>query len=262
METMEQCKRKWFYKYIEKLYPKVEDDGSATFGSFTHDVAEHFSGSNLKDLFSLAKEKLEDYPINETYKPKVKSTLLNFFKYYKENLEQLGNGKVKREQKFNIPSHIEGYYLTGLVDLLIVKNGKLIIADYKTNKKEKDNTKQLSFYFLILKLLGIVKKDEIDCEIIYLALEDKDDLEIENYQLTEQDLEAALSRIETTINIIEKKGTSNIKKWQKKVGPLCDYCEYKKCGVCDGKEEVDNSLNEFIIKKIARKKKEGQYYGV
>ena len=263
METMESCKRKWFHRYVQKLYPKVEDDGSGTFGSFTHEVAEDFRGTSLKDLMLLAKEKLKDYEINDTYKPKVKNTLLNFFKYYKENLEHLDSKKIKREQDFSFPSHIEGYDFKGLIDILIVRNNKIVIGDYKTNKKEKDNTKQLAFYFLLLKFVGAVKEDEIDGEIIYLSLEDEDDVVIEKYHLTEEDLDQALDRVETIVKIIETKGTDDINKWQKKVGPLCDYCDYKKAGICDAKEEkVDNQLKEFIIKKKARKKKEGQYYGV
>jgi RecB family exonuclease len=250
MDTIEQCPHKWFLRYIEKLYPEVEDeDGSSTFGSFVHDVAEKFEGNTLKDLYELAKQKLPKYPINDNYKPKTKTALVNFFNYYKNNIEPLPKNQVKREKGFDIP-YVDGFRLKGLVDLIIVRDKKLIVADYKTTKKPKDNTKQLSFYFFILKALGLIKQDTLDCEIIYLALEDNDgDMVVENYHLTEKDLDEVTDRIHRSINIITKKG-KNKENWRKKTGPLCDYCEYKKCGACDAKnDDVDKSIHNFIINK-------------
>lgn len=254
METLEQCPHKWYLKYIEKLYPDVEDDdGSSTFGGYVHEIAEDFRGKTLKDLYEVAKEKLEKYKINDNYKPKVKTALINFFNYYKQNIEPLPENQIKREKDFDFP-YKEGFRLKGLVDLIIVRDRKLIVADYKTNKKPKDNTKQLSFYFFILRILDIIKVDELDCEIIYLALDDNEgDIVVEPYHLTEKDLDDVSDRIERSINIITKKGYAK-DNWRKKTGPLCDYCEYKKCQACDAKnEEVDKNIQNFILKKKAKK---------
>lgn len=263
IETFENCPRAWYFRYIERLYPEVEDDGSSNFGSLVHDIAENFEGKSIKELFNCCKERLKFFnELNDEYKPKFKPTILNFFDYYKNNLYGIKKRHIRKEIKLFVENFIDEFNLTGLIDLLIVKNKVIIIADYKTNKKVKDHTKQLSFYFLMLKLNDTIKKDNMECEIIYLCLGDDAEMKIEKYILTEKDIDDAITRIEIFIDKISKLGDEK-ENYRLKVGPLCDYCDYKKSKDCPAKNESNNLLENKMKKIIMNKKKrKGICHGV
>jgi RecB family exonuclease len=232
VQTLEQCPRKWFHRYIEKIYPDVPDNDAAAFGEFIHDIAEHYSGDSLETLKELAKQTLKHYTIAADYKSKVIPAIKNFYIYYMKKFRK--DGVLDRERKIEIP-YEDNFLLTGKIDVLYAEGNKVCIIDWKTSKSEKDHSFQLSFYYYVLKLMNLIDVDQLECEIVYLCPEDTMELYVSKYTLDKSDMESAAARIKNLMEYTKKLGT-NKDKWRKKLGPLCNWCDYKKANICSGKE--------------------------
>jgi RecB family exonuclease len=240
MDTMEQCLLKWYLRYIEKLKPKV-DNFDSLLGDITHKSIFNFKGVYSTPLKDILKETLNSPEIKkeflDEYKPRIAKAIRNFAKYYNDHLKDIGLTQTEKERKFITPAPVEGFKLMGIMDIYFKRNGVITLLDWKTSKKPSDHSEQLSFYFLLLKLMGEIPENEntLKCQIIYLCLNDRDDYKVEDYVLDEKDLDAASYRLESFIRRIQQKGTIK-ENYPKKPGPLCPWCDYYKAGVCDGKE--------------------------
>ena len=147
-----------------------------------------------------------------------------------------------KERKEIIPSPYDGFDIIGIFDLIFKKeNGKITVIDWKTNKTPRDATKQLSFYFYILKLIGEIpeRQTTFECSIVYLCVDVKEDYIIAPYKIDELDLEASMARLDGFVRRAKVKGT-NKEKYTKSPGPLCPWCDYYQAGVCKGKDALDS----------------------
>ena len=120
-------------------------------------------------------------------------------------------------------------------------DGEWVVTDWKTSKDKKDHTKQLATYFYAIRKKTQKNIKRLKCHIVYLALENGEhDLEkvVEEYILEESDIDFLECRIESTINKIGNLGVDT-EKWRKKCGPLCNHCDFKIEGHCDGISECE-----------------------
>lgn len=237
METMEQCLFKWFMKYIKKVkvdFPSAE----ANLGSAVHKVAENFNGGTVEEFKVVAKEAVKEFDIPDEFKPKVNKGIKNFWKYWNKNLKNLGLGKDNKEKKLYSTTHDDNFNMMIVIDLFYRQDNEFLVIDWKTNKKPRDATKQLAFYFYFLRMKGIIPEHMTECtfKIVYLCLDATDDYFEVEYKLTELELEEAANRIESFIKRVKLKGTQE-SKYRKKPGPLCDWCEYYKAGKCEGNQD-------------------------
>jgi CRISPR/Cas system-associated exonuclease Cas4 (RecB family) len=234
VQTYEQCPRRWYYRYIEKLYPKVPEEEWTQFGNFIHDVAEHFKGGTLEEFKALVAEILPNYAISPAYKPKVIPAIKNLYIYATQRFKN--DDVIDRERKIEVP-YKDQFILTGKLDILHVRNNDVTVIDWKSSKAEKDHAFQLAFYKILLELFDIIKVDVLNCEIVYLCAETQDNLLfVEKYKITKDEVEDAIRRIDSLICTYNHLG--NVKeKWRMKTGPLCKFCDYFKANICEGKKE-------------------------
>ena len=127
------------------------------------------------------------------------------------------------------------FIFSGNTDTLVKNEKKLIIIDYKTGKVNQ-NFEQLEFYALVSS---------------YLYPEVQDFLLVLSFVSHEQDLKITLKK-EDMSKIENKliKYISNINnsiKFDKKVGPLCNYCDYK--DECDKKDKLNKILEDINYSK-------------
>lgn len=234
IQTLEQCPRKWFLRYIRKLYPEVGEKDATEFGSFVHDVAEHYNGDGLEQMTKIAKEALGKYKFNRDYKNKVKTAIKNLYIFYTKRFK---NGELEKEQKYEC-HYRDNFFLTGKLDVLYFEEeGKVYILDWKTSKAEKDHSFQLAFYVFLLNFMKRINLKTVDCEVVYLC-PDKNDMElyVSPYTIDQDDVKSAVARFENLITQYKCLGVEDIEKWRKKTGPLCNWCDYYKSGDCTGKE--------------------------
>lgn len=235
IQTLNKCPRSWFYRYIKKMYPEVEKDGSQEFGNFIHDIAENFMGGTLSEYKVLVSETLKKYKLNEKYKAKVIHAVKNLYIYCMNNFRK--DDVIVRERKIEIP-YKDKFFLTGKLDILHVRDNDITIIDWKTQKSESDHTFQLSFYMHLINLIDLIKCDSLNCEIVYLCNEDHDEqLYVSKYVIDKDDVQSAISKIEGLISTYKNLGTDDINKWRKKPGRLCPWCDFKKASICDGKSD-------------------------
>lgn len=242
METMEQCLLKWYLRYIEKLKPQV-DNYDSLLGDIIHKTIQKYEGVNSENITSIFNSVLKssnhksDF-LNQ-YKPRLAKAVKNFAKFWNDRLKNVGLTNSEKERKFVTNAPEIGFQLIGIMDIYFKRNGVITLIDWKTCKKEGDHSEQLSFYFLLLKLIGEIPEEQntFDAEIVYLSLvNDKDNYEVVKYHLDEKDLDAACYRLESYIRRIKQKGDKK-ENYNKKPGPLCPWCDYYKANICNGKQD-------------------------
>ena len=144
---------------------------------------------------------------------------------------------LKHESDITIPLN-EELSLTGKIDIVVIKDGRYRIVDYKTSKSNKygDHSNQLAMYMLLLNRKYGISYDKMDCEIIYLALDSmtKKGEAVPNegykniskvYKLEEMDVECLLSEID----MINKRIKKSIDKGEWAANPTwfnCTYCDF------------------------------------
>ena len=236
VSTYEQCPRRWFYRYIRRLYPEVEESEFTEFGNLIHDIAENFKdGCSLKEFKELVASRLKFYDLTEKYRMKLIPAVKNLYVYCNQKFGK--DDVIDRERK--VEFHYKGkFFLTGKIDVIHARGNKITIIDWKTSKAEKDHSFQLSFYKFLLEIIDLIHVDSLECEIVYLCAEEKEELlYVSKYTIEKDDVLSAISRIEGLIKAYEKLGDTDINKWRKKTGPLCNYCDYYKSKNCDGKND-------------------------
>jgi hypothetical protein len=234
----EQCPRRWYFRYIKKLYPKVDEPDFNQFGNLVHDIAENFKdGCSLKEFKQLVAEKLQFHELTEKYRAKLIPAVKNLYIYCSQNFKK--DDVISREKK--IDKHYKGkFFLTGKIDVIHLRGNRVKIVDWKTSKAEKDHSFQLAFYKFLLEIIDLVKVDTLECEIVYLCADEKDELlYVSKYNIEKDDVQSAINRIDGLIKTYERLGTDNIEKWRKKTGPLCKYCDYYKSEDCDGSNNCE-----------------------
>lgn len=249
LETFEQCPRKWHLRYIQKIYPDIKQDHT-DFGNFVHKIAEEYKGGGKKEIKSLVKEYKKFYEFDmKEYSGRFKLAMRNLCLFYKLYIKPKAK-KQLTEKEIRFPLN-EIFDLTGKIDLLYKENEGWVVNDYKTSKKKKDQSKQLAMYFFMLRSITKKHPDKIKARIIYLCLESEEenpDEFVDEYIIDLEDNDMIDNILKTTMRRINKLKQSDSDRWRKKCGPLCEYCDYKKAGHCDGKEDktIEQHIKEVV----------------
>jgi CRISPR/Cas system-associated exonuclease Cas4 (RecB family) len=224
-KTYEQCPRKYYYSYIEKL-PKQQWD-HLLLGTFVHSVLEEFHRSFtecgiienprflMKQCFNKAIKKSEVELSKEI--------LSGGFLLCKSYLNKILNvgflpKVINVEEKFDI-ALTEKYSVIGFVDRLdLDSDGVYHIIDYKTSKSDKymDNF-QLNVYGLYL----LDKFKDVDFfrgSYIMLKLDSKN----VSFDFNKNDVEKMKDKLISIAQRIEEE-----ERWVVKPTRLCDYCDFK-----------------------------------
>jgi putative RecB family exonuclease len=131
---------------------------------------------------------------------------------------------------------VSGVAMKGYIDRFIFsEDGTVVISDYKTGKipnpkykSEDDKFFQLLCYALMLD--ASEQETTSKLELLYLTQKAKHDLVV-----TQENLEKARSVIVKTRSEIETACASE--EFRCNVTVLCNYCHYKKIGICPAHQE-------------------------
>ena len=230
INTYNICPRKYEFSYID-FYPRKGSSDIVLKGTLLHKMIELYINDkdyNIpyeKEFLSLKEEDFNAF--KEDFEKIKEQPLIKQLKKMKDSCE------INVEQK--LTNVFENFIFSGNTDTLVKNEKKLIIIDYKTGKVNQ-NFEQLEFYALVSS---------------YLYPEVQDFLLVLSFVSHEQDLKITLKK-EDMFKIENKliKYISNINnsiKFDKKVGPLCNYCDYK--DECDKKDKLNKILEDINYSK-------------
>lgn len=230
INTYNICPRKYEFSYID-FYPRKGSSDVVLKGTLLHKMIELYINDKdydipyEKEFLSLKEEDFNAF--KEDFEKIKEQPLIKQLKKMKDSCE------INVEQK--LTNVFENFIFSGNTDTLVKNEKKLIIIDYKTGKVNQ-NFEQLEFYALVSS---------------YLYPEIQDFLLVLSFVSHEQDLKITLKK-ENMSKIENKliKYISNINnsiKFDKKVGPLCNYCDYK--DECDKKDKLNKILEDINYSK-------------
>lgn len=230
INTYNICPRKYEFSYID-FYPRKGSSDIVLKGTLLHKMIELYINDKdydipyEKEFLSLKEEDFNAF--KEDFEKIKEQPLIKQLKKMKDSCE------INVEQK--LTNIFENFIFSGNTDTLVKNEKKLIIIDYKTGKVNQ-NFEQLEFYALVSS---------------YLYPEVQDFLLVLSFVSHEQDLKITLKK-EDMFKIENKliKYISNINnsiKFDKKVGPLCNYCDYK--DECDKKDKLNKILEDINYSK-------------
>jgi len=229
VKTYQQCPRKYYYNYIEKLPRK--DWLHFDLGTLVHGVLEHFhadfrldadkSSFNLKKIMKESFKKYREHmeqnkPLNHGILVEGRDLLAEYLKRMES--DGIGSEIIALEDDFNI-NLTEEYGVRGYVDRIDRdKDGVLHIKDYKTNK----NPKYMEPFQL--KTYGIYLLDKFpDTEKFrgsYVMMRFGGMLI--SYDFNKEDV------IKIQKKLVEyAQRISEEERWIAKPSRLCDWCDFK-----------------------------------
>ncbi len=228
VKTYEQCPRKYYYSYIEKLPKKTFEHFDL--GTLVHGALEFFhseypdESKRPNDLQQLMSESLKRQWDKMIVKSNIsRETFIDaktLLKGYLSNIIKTGlsSSIIALEDSFEIQLNDE-FVMRGVVDRVDLDNdGTLHIKDYKTNKTDKYMTPfQLQAYGLYLfnKYENI---DKFKASYIMLKLGCKP----MSYTFNNEDVEKVKNKL-----IEYAESIYNEEKWGAKPSKLCDWCDFK-----------------------------------
>lgn len=226
MKTYDQCPRKYYFSYIERL-PQQEHD-HFDLGNLCHRALEIFHETYIEEglkkgslnklmsfAFSNAKKEEEFKEIKANIADEAKQLLLDYLKNVIENSMPLVKG-VEIPFNFKINDNI---LIRGFIDRLdILKDGTFRIIDYKTTK----NVKYLEPFQLLIYGLWLKEeyKDLDKFKASYILL--RHGSKMKDYEFNLEDLKKVEKEIISYANKIK---TEN--QWVPVPSGLCNYCDFK-----------------------------------
>jgi len=267
IETFEQCKLKFKYRYIDKIVPKIAKGIEAHLGAVVHKTLEWLyiqvlknSIPSINDVISFySKEWQENYSENM---PIVNKTMtakdyfnrgVEFLVNYYMKYHPFQDNTIATEKRIEINLDESGKKLIGYIDRLSqnLENNEIEIHDYKTSntimaKEKVENSRQLSIYSLAIK--EMFGKEKKVCMIWHFLAHDMKIC----LRKTNEQLEQLKKEIIELIEKIEKTKDFSPSKSQ-----LCYWCEYMDiCPVWnreikrEKQEELKFNNEEEIEKKL------------
>ena len=235
------CPQKFKISYIDKI--KEPPSWHLHLGSFVHEVLEFlYKEDSSYRTQETIKKIATDRWIDGDWENKVESlenkpgTLLDFKRAAFESITNLWTIEDPAETEIDgmeveVIATVSGVAMKGYIDRFIFsEDGTVVISDYKTGKipnpkykSEDDKFFQLLCYALMLD--ASEQETTSKLELLYLTQKAKHDLFV-----TQQNLEKARSVIVKTRSEIEFACESE--EFKCNVTVLCNYCHYKKIGIC------------------------------
>jgi putative RecB family exonuclease len=237
IETFEQCRLKFKYRYIDKIIPEIAKSIEAHLGEIVHETLEWLYTNVMKknvppisDVISFYSEKWQ-----EKYSPDMPifNKAMTAKDYFNRGVEFLVNYYLKHqpfqdntiatEKKIEINLDKNGEKkLIGFIDRLSsnIKENEIEIHDYKTSNsmwsREKiEDSRQLSIYSLAIK--DIYGKDKKVCMTWHFLAHDMKVC----VRRTNEELEKFRNEIIGIIEEIEK-----TKSFPPTKSQLCHWCDY------------------------------------
>lgn len=237
----DQCPKKFYYNYIEKLPKKMWFHN--VMGRVVHAALEHFHGDYLERLHKGERE--EDIVLKDLMKQafikgrddnksdctrevleEAKPILIDYLEKMKK--EGMPTGIIAIEKDFDFL--LDGkYHLNGIIDRIDKVDGKYYILDYKTSKKvEYMDDFQLSLYALWF-FEAKKKVDEVFAGYIMLRHKSM----IVDYHFTREGLQKRKQEIMDRCEEILAE-----EEWPKKTSILCKWCDFhvREGGPCHGRD--------------------------
>lgn len=243
LETFEQCRLKFKYRYIDKIIPEIAKSIEAHLGSVTHKTLEWLyievmkkTTPSINEIISFYSAKWEedyssDMPIvnktltAEDYFNRGVEFLVNYYMKHQPFMDNT----IATEKKIEMDLDETGEKkLIGYIDRLVnnLEKNEIEIHDYKTSNsvlsREKiENSRQLALYSLAIK--EIFGKDKNVCMVWHFLAQD---IKV-CLKKTNEELENLKKEIIEMINKIEE-----TKDFPPTKSVLCNWCEYR--NICEG----------------------------
>jgi ATP-dependent exoDNAse (exonuclease V) beta subunit len=234
-QTFDECPAKYNYRYHQKIVTTEPTPDYLIYGKIVHKVAEYYvKEQGKKDIATIANEVLEGKILLELDKPSppLPSAYKNKFSKHLKNIKELSDrigydGELEYEfiYDFDPPNNC---LAKGVIDRLIIRNGKYFILDYKTTKKgffrKNSNTirkdLQLRSYGRVLQKLFGAKAEDIRAALYYV-----EGAELVSTKFTEESLESAEKELVDSYKRIKEMPSEEA---NGKLGNHCVRCEFKK----------------------------------
>ena len=260
LDSFSICPAKYKFQYIDRIKtPKIKE---AVFGTLIHECLKVFHEPSLP--LPLSEDELLKYFTEkwnaDIYKDKQEESFAFYQgvdilkKYYLQNQNQKFN-IINLEVSFQIPisDNKEFHQITGRIDRIDkLDDGTFEVIDYKTTKKmpaqsDVDNNLQLLIYYL-----GIVNR--------WPSLEKEDrPVKLSLYYLRHGEKLSVIRKKEvikeTQQKILDLINQINKSKFEPRVNPLCDWCQYQQyCPLYKHKfiSEESPALDDKEIKEVIK----------
>jgi len=234
-QTFDECPAKYNYRYHQKIVTLEPTQDYFTYGKIIHKVAEYYvKEQGKRDIALIANDVLSGGIFLEFNKPSppLPDAYKNKFPQHLKNLKSLSDrigydGELEYEfiHDLDPPNNC---LVKGVIDRLIIRNGKYFILDYKTTKKgffrKNSNTirkdLQLRSYARVLQKLFNVKAEDIRAALYYVEGPD-----LVPTKFTEESLETAEQELIGSYKTIKEMLPDDA---HGKVGDQCRRCEFRK----------------------------------
>ena len=235
------CPQKFKLSYIDKI--KEPPTWPLHLGSFVHEVLEFLYKEVAENrTHETSKDIAADHWMNHGWATKVAAlevesgSLADFKRAAFESITNLWELEDPTQiqiddMEVEVITNVAGVAMKGYIDrLVLAENGTVVISDYKTGKipnpkfkSEDDEFFQLACYALMLEESKQVLTSRL--ELLYLTQKAKHDRVVtkENLDIARQVIVRTRSEIETACETEE---------FDCNVTVLCNYCHYKKIGIC------------------------------
>lgn len=238
LETFENCRLRYKYRYIDKIVPEIPKSIEAHLGTMVHEALEWLYKKvmnkqipSITDLIDFYSEKwcenfAKDFLIvrkdmkAEDYFNRGVEFLVNYYLKH----QPFTDNTIATEEKIEMNLDETGEKkLIGYIDRLVdnKENNEIEIHDYKTSasmqsKEKMENSRQLALYSLAMKQI-FGKEKKISMVWHFLAHDMKFSISRTNEQL-----ESLRKEVLELISYIEK-----TKDFPANKSRLCDWCEYR-----------------------------------
>ena len=232
-----QCPRKFKYNYIDKVPREFKDDTPLKKGFCVHLLLENKIKKYAKDYLKklIKKENISDDIIRESkkiYRNFIESPLgKEIFSYFPLGVELEVGLKIEDKQLVTCEFSDQDCLFRGKIDYVCVdkETNKVMVIDWKTGKDKSEGTFKQSPDQLIFYATWYFHNFPVDeIELMYIFVEHGTK---SSYTLKRENLKTYIRYLLESIQKIEADD-----KFEKHIGPLCNWCEYKKH--CD--EDINN----------------------
>jgi len=232
LAVFDQCKRKFKYKYIDKIKTPFKPSVALTKGNIVHSFLEHHELSLADKILKIKKEKqIIESPF---FTKELIKECVNIYTNYlatKQGQDNFNNKTLGNELKIALNKKLEPceYYspdalFRGFIDRIDVDlNTDIVyIKDYKTGKNKSEGPYKLTFNQLMYYAAWYFAKFPVDTIII-------------KYDFVEHNHEP-YDKILTRENLTKYKkflvksilGPEKCESWNKNITPLCDWCDFQR----------------------------------
>ncbi len=236
INVYETCPQQYlFYKEYEF---QPSRSAQVLFGSLVHHTIEDIHRAVL-DRKSFTTQDIENWfeqnykalllsglrPISKTQKEVALKQVINYFNQNQDILERISETEVE------VSVEKEDYIITGKIDLLMSKDGKFEILDFKTQPKQEKNPELIDKYFKQLCLYAYILKERYNKPVekiyIYWTSEEKRKDALMEMKYSEKDIEAAGNYFDEVVKKIKSENFRvNIPPDTEKVCKECDFRFY------------------------------------